>query len=93
MRHMSSDDGGIWASQCGIDTTGVIKAVSDYTGISFDRLMLIDCITFYILLRDANINRTRSTEAGRSYLEDCWILRQTEPDRAALREQFGGAGK
>ena len=31
----------------------------------------------------------QQTESGRDYLEQCWILSQTEPDRGALREKFG----
>ena len=32
----------------------------------------------------------KQTEEGRAYLEDCWILERTQPDRKALRENFGG---
>jgi hypothetical protein len=30
------------------------------------------------------------TEQGQEYLRNAWRMEQTEPDRAALRKQFGG---
>ena len=62
--------------------------IAEYTGMSFPELMQIDCITFKMLLRDAFINRMRQTEEGREYLENCWLIKQTEPDRARLRRDF-----
>lgn len=56
--------------------------------MSFSELMQVDCITFKMLLRDAYINRMGQTEEGREYLENCWLITQTEPDRAQLRKQF-----
>ena len=56
--------------------------------MNFDELMQIDCITFKMLLRDGFINRMRQTEDGREYLENCWLIKQTEPDRARLRRDF-----
>ena len=55
--------------------------------MSFSELMQVDCITFKMLLRDAYINRMGQTEEGREYLENCWLITQTEPDRAELRKQ------
>ena len=56
--------------------------------MNFDELMQVDCITFKMLLRDGFINRMRQTEDGREYLENCWLIKQTEPDRARLRRDF-----
>lgn len=56
--------------------------------MNFDELMQIDCITFKMLLRDGFINKMRQTEDGREYLENCWLIKQTEPDRARLRRDF-----
>ena len=50
--------------------------------------MEMDTLTFNILLRDALVLRLKETEEGRGYLEKCWRYSQTEPDRAALRNQF-----
>lgn len=33
---------------------------------------------------------SNETDRGGAYLEDCWILEQTQPDRKKLRENFGG---
>lgn len=48
--------------------------------------------TYFLLIRDAFIHKQKQTEAGREYLENCWRLEQTEPDRKALRERFGKEG-
>jgi hypothetical protein len=56
--------------------------------MNFTELMQVDCITFKMLLRDAFINRMRQNEEGREYLENCWLITQTEPDRAKLRKEF-----
>lgn len=50
----------------------------------------LDWIDFLILRRDAYIFKLRGTERGRKYLVRCAQMEQTEPDRAALRAQFGG---
>lgn len=71
--------------------TDDLYLVSHYTGISFSELMRIDCITFKMLLRDALINRLRQSEEGREYLENCWLMKQTEPDRQTLRREFKDA--
>jgi len=42
-----------------------------------------------LCLRDAVITKLRTTESGREYLNECWILEQTKPDRKKLRENFG----
>jgi hypothetical protein len=38
------------------------------------------------------IYKYMQTEEGQKYLERCWILEQTKPDRAKLREKFGKEG-
>lgn len=65
--------------------------MADYTGMDFDMLMHLDCITFKMLFRDAYINKMRKSEEGREYLEDCWLMKQTEPDRKKLRREFKDA--
>lgn len=63
--------------------------VSQYVGINiFDVDELpIDAYLFY--LREAFIHKMNQTEEGRKYLENCWRVRQTEPDKGSLREKFG----
>jgi hypothetical protein len=66
--------------------TSSLKLVSDYTGLNFNEVIELDCITFKMLVRDAFIDRMSQTEDGRDYLEQCWILKQTEPDTAKLKK-------
>ncbi|MBQ2527819.1 MAG: hypothetical protein II544_03610 [Spirochaetales bacterium] len=70
--------------------TNDLSLLSGYTGMSFNELIELDCITFRMLLRDAFIHKMSQTEEGREYLENCWIIRQTEPDRAKLRKNLRG---
>ena len=65
--------------------------MADYTGMDFDMLMHLDCITFKMLFRDAYINKMRKSEECREYLENCWLMKQTEPDRKKLRREFKDA--
>ena len=65
-----------------------LKLIADYTSLSFNEVLLLDCITYKKLLRDAFIDMMSKNEVGRDYLENCWILKQTKPDRKKLREHF-----
>lgn len=66
--------------------TSSLKLVSDYSGLNFNEVVELDCITFKILVRDAFIDKMSQTEEGRDYLEQCWVLTQTKPDKAQLRK-------
>ena len=66
--------------------TDDLRLVAAYSGLNFAELMDVDCITYKILLRDAFIHRMSQSEEGRDYLENCWLIKQTEPDRKKLRE-------
>ena len=68
--------------------TNDIKFVSDYTGLNFNECLSLDCYTFKVLLKDAYIYELRKTDEGKEYLENCYILSQTSPDRKKLRERF-----
>jgi len=52
----------------------------------------LDAFEYWSLLRDAVIYKYMQTEKGREYLDKCWILEQTKPDRKRLREKFGKEG-
>jgi hypothetical protein len=65
------------------------KLVCDYTGFNFAQIERLDVFEYWALLRDAVIYKYMQTEKGREYLERCWILEQTKPDRAKLRKRFG----
>lgn len=71
-------------------STGDLKLVSDYTGLNFNEVIELDCITFKMLVRDAFVDMMSRTEEGRDYLEQCWILTQTKPDTAKLRKLSEG---
>jgi hypothetical protein len=64
------------------------KIVRDYTGYDFDRLCELDVFSYWLLLHDAVVYNCQQTEQGRAYLEKCWLLDQTEPDRDSLRKYF-----
>ena len=49
----------------------------------------LDVFEYFSLLRDAVIYKYMQTEAGQEYLDKCWMLEQTKPDRKRLREKFG----
>lgn len=53
--------------------------------------MDFDEYLFYV--REAYIHNLNQTEDGRKYLENCWRMTQTKPDRAALRAKFGEGAK
>lgn len=67
-----------------------LKMVADYTRLNFNEVVELDCITFKMLVRDAFIDKMSQTEEGRDYLEQCWILTQTEPNIAQLRKLAEG---
>lgn len=63
-----------------------IKMVADYTNLSFEAALELDCYTYKLLLKDAFIMRMSQSVEGREYLENCWILSQVNPDRHKLRK-------
>lgn len=65
------------------------KVVSDYSRLNFNEIMDLPLSRYLQLRRDGFIYRLSQTESGREYLENCWILEQTKPDRKRLRERFG----
>jgi hypothetical protein len=63
--------------------------VAAYTGLNFHQVGQLDYGTYLLWLRDAYISGLNRTEEGRQYLDNCWRLEQTEPDRAKLNQMFG----
>jgi len=49
----------------------------------------LDIYEYWTLLRDAVIYKYMQTESGQEYLNRCWMLEQTKPDRRKLKEKFG----
>lgn len=65
-----------------------MKLASDYSKLNFDELFDLDCISYRIIVRDAFVYKLKQSEEGREYLEECWLLKQTTPDRHKLRQKF-----
>lgn len=72
-----------------INTTWSRRLVSEYTGLNFFQVGQLDYGVFLLWLRDAYIYGLNRTEEGREYLDECWRLQLTEPDRQKLRQRFG----
>lgn len=68
------------------------KLVSEYTGFNFIQIEELDIFEYWAILRDAVIYKYMQTEEGQEYLNRCWMLEQTKPDRERLREKFGKEG-
>ena len=68
------------------------RLVHEHTGFDFDRIDNLPYDEYLRLRCDAYIYRLNLTESGREYLKKCWILEQTQPDRARLRDKFAKKG-
>lgn len=68
------------------------KVISEYTGYNFKDIEELDIFEYWLYLRDAVIYNYMKTDAGREYLENCWRIEQTSPDRKKLREKLGKKG-
>jgi hypothetical protein len=66
------------------------KIVSEYTGYSFGEIENLDVIEYWLYLRDAVIYNCMKSEKGQEYLENCWRMEQTKPDRKSLRKKMRG---
>lgn len=69
-----------------------IKAISDYTGLSFNEVMDLPISLFLLYKKEAWIHSNLKTEAGRKFLKDLWRLQQTEPDYNAIHKFQQGGG-
>ena len=63
--------------------------VAEYSGLNFHQVGELDYGTYLLWLRDAYIDVLSRTEDGRQYLDDCWRMEQTKPDRAKLHQKLG----
>lgn len=72
-----------------INTTWGKRLVAEYSGLNFHEVGQLDYGTYLLWRRDAYISWLNQTEDGRQYLDDCWRMEQTKPDRAGLRQKFG----
>lgn len=65
------------------------RLVAEYSGLSFLQVGQLDYGTYLLWLRDAYIAGLNRTEEGRQYLDDCWRMEQTKPERGKLSAKFG----
>ena len=65
------------------------KLAIDFTGLTLWDIQDMDLDVYLYIVREAYIYKMSQTEQGREYLENCWRMQQTKPDRKKLREQFG----
>lgn len=72
-----------------INTTWGRRLVAEYSGLNFHQVGQLDYGTYLLWMRDAYIAGLSRTEEGRQYLDDCWRMEQTEPDRGKLNARFG----
>ena len=66
-----------------------LKIIHDYTGLSFAEILELPVSLYFLYRRDGFIYEQYQKQGGKEYLEKCWTLEQTEPDREALRKKFG----
>lgn len=59
--------------------------VSQYSMLSFERCLDLDCYTFKKLLINAFITKMRGSKEGQDYLEECYILTQTDMETDKLK--------
>lgn len=68
------------------------KLVIDYTGLNIWQVQELDLDLYLFFMREAFIHEMNQTKEGRKYLENCWRISQTEPERKAIREKFKRRG-
>lgn len=69
--------------------TGAERMVAEYIRMNVFEVDELPIDVYFFFLRDAFIFNKNQTEEGRTYLENCWRMEQTKPDRGNLREKFG----
>ena len=70
-----------------LNTKGEKLVIDDLNITIFDvQEMPIDLYLYF--MREANIHKLMQTKEGREYLDNCWRMEQTKPDRKKLREKM-----
>ena len=64
------------------------KLVIDYLNITISDVQDMPIDLYLYFMREANIHRLMQTKEGREYLDNCWRMEQTKPDRKKLREKM-----
>lgn len=73
-----------WERQFDI-STGELKAISDYAGLSILEVLDLPYSFFLLLRKDAWTNTLRQSEQGQEFLKTLWRLQQTKADTKAIR--------
>ena len=85
---MGQDEEGIYYKT----VTHAEKLVLDYTGLNLYQIQEMDLDVYLFYMREAFIYNMNQTKDGREYLENCWRMEQTQPERKKLREKYGKKG-
>lgn len=64
------------------------KLVIDYLNITIFDVQEMPIDLYLYFMREANIHKLMQTKEGRKYLDNCWRMEQTKPDRKKLREKM-----
>jgi hypothetical protein len=64
------------------------KLVIDYLNITIFDVQKMPIDLYLYFMREANIHKLMQTKEGREYLDNCWRMEQTKPDRKKLREKM-----
>ena len=72
------------------DDLGVVQKtiLIDYLNITIFDVQEMPIDLYLYFMREANIHRLMQTKDGREYLDNCWRMEQTKPDRKKLREKM-----
>ncbi|MEG1520129.1 MAG: hypothetical protein RR458_04000 [Clostridia bacterium] len=62
------------------------RLVFEHSGLNYLESEALSIDIFKRLAIDGYIYKLQQTDGGREYLEKCYILQQTKPDRKHLRE-------
>ena len=64
------------------------KLVIDYLNITIFDVQEMPIDLYLYFMREAIIHKLMQTKEGREYLDNCWRMEQTKPDRKKLREKM-----
>lgn len=65
-------------------SSGEIKAIGDYTGLSFNEVLDLPLSLFLLYRKDTWLYNNMRTEKGKDFLKALLRLQQTEPDYDAI---------
>ena len=69
-----------------------VKLVMDYLHINIFELQELPIDIYLFFMREAYIESLSTTDEGKEYLNNCWRLEQTKPDRENIRRNFEKRG-